>query len=136
MYCLEFLEANLDWLEERLRALQGYYFIFDCPGQAELYTHHTSFFKIVQALQKRLDFRLASVHLVDAHYCSDPTKFIAAALLSLTAMIRLELPHVNVLSKLDLVKAYGQPGECSEECGRPSDSRVEIGGTRAWGQLG
>lgn len=109
MYCLEFLEANLDWLEEKLVALKGHYFIFDCPGQAELYTHHTSFAKIMQHLQKKLDFRLASVHLVDAHYCSDGSKYISAALLSLTAMIRLELSHVNVLSKLDLVAAYGQP---------------------------
>lgn len=111
MYCLEFLEANLDWLEERLRSLPGHYFIFDCPGQAELYTHHESFARIVAALGKRLDLRLCAVHLVDAHYVSDPTKYIAAALMSLTAMIRLELPHINVLSKLDLVAAYGQPGE-------------------------
>lgn len=32
--------------------------------------------------------------------CSDAGKFIAAALVSLTTMIRLELPHVNVLSKV------------------------------------
>ena len=50
-----------------------------------------------------------AVHLVDAHHCSDPGKFISAALLSLTAMIRLELPHVNVLSKIDMLDAYGSP---------------------------
>jgi hypothetical protein len=48
-----------------------------------------------------------AVHLVDASHCGDPAKFIAAALLSLTAMIRLELPHVNVLSKVDLLAQQG-----------------------------
>lgn len=54
MYCLEYLEKNLDWLEERLADYRdaGYYFLFDCPGQAELYTHHESFFKIVHRLLK------------------------------------------------------------------------------------
>jgi hypothetical protein len=51
------------------------------------------------------------VHLVDAHHCTDPAKFIAAVLLSLTAMIRLEAPAVHVLSKLDMLEggAYGRP---------------------------
>jgi hypothetical protein len=57
MYCLEYLEANLDWLEERLAGFPGYYVLFDCPGQAELYTHHASFFRIVRRLQK-LEYRV------------------------------------------------------------------------------
>ena len=52
--------------------------------------------------------RLAAVELVDAHLCSDAGKFLAALLLSLSSMMHLELPHVNVLSKADLVEAYGE----------------------------
>lgn len=52
--------------------------------------------------------RLAAVELVDAHLCSDGGKFLAALLLSLASMLHLELPHINVLSKADLVEAYGQ----------------------------
>jgi hypothetical protein len=40
------------------------------------------------------------VHLVDAHLASDPSKYLAALLLALGAMLHLELPHVNVLSKV------------------------------------
>jgi hypothetical protein len=57
MFCLEYLEQNLDWLEDELSRLRGHYLLIDCPGQAELYTHHSSFFKIVQRLQS-LDFRV------------------------------------------------------------------------------
>ncbi len=38
---------------------------------------------------------------------SDAGKFISAALISLTTMVRLELPHVNVLSKVDLIESGG-----------------------------
>ena len=34
------------------------------------------------------DFRLAAVHLVDSHYCSDPAKFISVCLTSLTTMLQ------------------------------------------------
>lgn len=35
VYCMEFLESNLDWLAARLEPLEaeGAYFVFDCPGQ-------------------------------------------------------------------------------------------------------
>lgn len=81
--------------------------------------------------------QVAAVHLVDAHHCSDPAKFISVLLVSLSTMVRalvpcvrgavvsnrvravcvrvpacvqchLELPHVNVLSKVDLVQQFGQ----------------------------
>ncbi|XP_015772111.1 PREDICTED: GPN-loop GTPase 2-like [Acropora digitifera] len=107
IYCMEYLEKNIDWFEAKLKELSGYYFLFDCPGQVELYTHHRSVRNVVRQLEKR-DFRLTAVHLVDAHHCSDPTKFISVLLTSLSTMIHIELPHVNVLSKIDLVEQYGK----------------------------
>jgi hypothetical protein len=38
-------------------------------------------------------------------------RYLAALLLSLGAMLHLELPHVNVLSKVDLLRSYGPLGE-------------------------
>lgn len=34
-------------------------------------------------------------------------------MLSLRAMLHLELPHINVLSKIDLIQRYGDLGECT-----------------------
>ena len=53
------------------------------------------------------------MHLVDAHLCSDPGKYISALLLSLSTMIHLELPHINenyVEFKIDLIENYGKLG--------------------------
>ena len=40
LYCLEYLEANLDWLEIELFKLRVDYVVFDLPGQVELSTDH------------------------------------------------------------------------------------------------
>lgn len=52
--------------------------------------------------------QLAAVHLSDAHYITDASKFISVVLLALRAMMQLEMPHVNVLSKIDLLSTYGK----------------------------
>ncbi|KAJ2158567.1 hypothetical protein GGF46_003686 [Coemansia sp. RSA 552] len=110
VYCIEYLEKNMGWLMDQLRPLadDGCYFIFDCPGQVELYTHNESIKTVVRELERKHDYRLACVHLVDASYCTDAARFISVLLLSLTTMTMLEMPHVNVLSKIDLL---GQMGE-------------------------
>jgi len=109
IYCMEFLEKNYDKFEEKLWNYQkeGYYFIFDCPGQVELYTHHDSMKNILQKLLRK-DFRLVALHLVDSHYCSDASKFVSVLLTSLSTMLQIELPHINVLSKMDLIEKYGK----------------------------
>ncbi|KAF7797362.1 hypothetical protein EIP86_008557 [Pleurotus ostreatoroseus] len=107
LYCMEYLEANYDWLEDRLKELgPDVYILFDLPGQVELSTNHESVKRIVQKLTKS-GFRLAAVHLCDAHYVTDASKYISVLMLSLRAMLHLELPHVNVLSKVDLIQQYG-----------------------------
>ncbi|CAH1797002.1 unnamed protein product [Owenia fusiformis] len=107
IYCIEYLEKNMDWLKLQLDQFKDCYLLFDCPGQVELYTHHNSVKNIFQQLTK-WDFRLCSVHLVDSHYCSEPGKFISVLLTSLNTMLQIELPHVNVLSKADLIENYGK----------------------------
>ncbi|XP_030074309.1 GPN-loop GTPase 2 [Microcaecilia unicolor] len=107
IYCMEYLEANFDWLQEKLSKFKDHYFLFDCPGQVELYTHQASL-KNIFAQLSRWNFRLAAVHLVDSHYCTDPAKFISVLCTSLSTMLHVELPHVNVLSKMDLIEQFGR----------------------------
>lgn len=63
--------------------------------------------------------QLCCVNLVDAQFCTDGARFLSACLVSLLTMTRLELPHVNVLSKVDLLRSYGPLGEplrCAVSC--------------------
>ncbi|KAK4054369.1 hypothetical protein OIO90_003602 [Microbotryomycetes sp. JL221] len=119
LYCLEYLEANIDWLENELDKVmraKGWtedkandaFVVFDTPGQVELSTDHGSLKRIVDRLQKKGGWRLAAVHLLDAHHILDAGKYVALLLLSLRTMLQLELPHVNVLSKIDLLATAGE----------------------------
>ncbi|XP_044764850.1 GPN-loop GTPase 2 [Coccinella septempunctata] len=104
MYCMEYLEENFDWLLNQLSSIKNCYLIFDMPGQVELYTHHSSIKNVCEKLQN-LNYNLCCVHMVDSHYCSDAPKFISTLLLSLSTMLHIGIPHVNVLSKADILKA-------------------------------
>lgn len=107
IYCMEYLEKNLDWLKDKLEGLKGKYLLFDLPGQVELYTNHECIRNIGQQFEK-WHYRLTAVHLVDSHHCADASKFVAVLLVTLSTMMKLEMPHVNVLSKIDLVEKHGE----------------------------
>ncbi|CAE7368142.1 GPN2, partial [Symbiodinium sp. KB8] len=107
LYAMEYIEVNIDWLITRIRQVTADtaipYVFFDSPGQVELYTHNDVMTKITQQLTKALDLRLVAVHLIDSTLCVDVYRYISAVMLSLSAMMQLELPHINVLSKIDMV---------------------------------
>lgn len=104
VYCMEHLEANLDdWLAEELENyLDDDYLVFDCPGQIELFTHVPVLRNFAEHL-KRKNFNVCAVYLLDSQFMTDVTKYISGCMASLSAMVQLELPHVNILSKMDLV---------------------------------
>ncbi|KAK4550984.1 hypothetical protein RGQ29_032640 [Quercus rubra] len=100
-----FSELYLSKLEPLLK---DHYLLFDFPGQVELFFIHSNAKTVIMKLIKKLNLRLTAVHLVDAHLCSDPGKYVSALLLTLSTMLHLELPHINVLSKIDLIENYGK----------------------------
>ena len=56
------------------------------------------------------------MHLSDAHNVTDTANYISVLLLSLRTMLQLGLPHVNVLSKIDLISQYGELGTLRSGC--------------------
>ena len=56
------------------------------------------------------------MHLSDAHNVTDAANYISVLLLSLRTMLQLGLPHVNVLSKIDLISQYGELGTLRSGC--------------------
>ncbi|KAL0909861.1 hypothetical protein M5K25_020768 [Dendrobium thyrsiflorum] len=54
---------------------RDHYFLFDFPGQVELFFLHSNAKKVIWKLIRELDLRLTAVHLVDAHLCCDPGKY-------------------------------------------------------------
>ena len=49
-------------------------------------------------------YTICGVHLMDSLFLDDPAKLIAGVMCSLSVMIQMELPHINVLTKCDLME--------------------------------
>ena len=105
VFCWEFLLENMDWLQKEMQGqvedaeIDDDYILFDCPGQIELYTHMKCVRQFVEILQHQWNFRICGVFLIDSQFMVDGSKFLSGSMAALSAMINLELPHVNILSK-------------------------------------
>jgi len=106
IYCFEFLRDNLDWLTDPLEEITDeYLIIFDMPGQIELYTHVPILPGLVRTLMRgSLNINMCAAYLLEATFIIDRPKFFSGTLSAMSAMMMLEMPHVNVLSKMDLIK--------------------------------
>nr|POF14935.1 gpn-loop gtpase 3 [Quercus suber] len=106
IYCFEFLLENLDFLTDPLEDVgEEYLIIIDMPGQIELYTHVPIVPNLIRALTRgSLNISMCAAYLLESNFIIDRSKFFSGTLSAMSAMLMLELPHVNVLSKMDLVK--------------------------------
>ncbi|KAI4733940.1 hypothetical protein E4T50_15509 [Aureobasidium sp. EXF-12298] len=106
IYCFEFLLENMDFITDPLEEVgEEYLIIIDMPGQIELYTHVPILPTLVKSLTRgSLNVNLCAAYLLEATFVVDRAKFFAGTLSAMSAMLMLEVPHVNILSKMDLVK--------------------------------
>eukprot|EP01070_Trichotokara_eunicae_P003751 Trichotokara_eunicae@DN3558_c0_g2_i3.p1 len=126
VFAMEYIVENMGDLEEILneQAADDDYVLFDCPGQIEVYTH----LNIMRSLcdeMKNWDFRVAAMYCMDVSFLWESTKFLAGTLSALSAMINLELPHLNVITKCDLVEDESKLEELLER--DPDDVVREFG---------
>ena len=101
VYALDYFASHLSsFLQQRLDSYSDDYLLFDCPGQIELYTHLDTFQLISRYLQRE-GYAIVAVYLVDSLFVTDASRLIAGAMMCLSVMTQLELPHINVLTKCD-----------------------------------
>ncbi|RNF09467.1 cytoplasmic protein [Trypanosoma rangeli] len=128
VFCATVMERNMDWIcrkieeavERRLHDIastvtshaasgglsstRAPYLVVDCPGQVEFYVGSSVMHTLFRMLAKQLSCSLCTVHLVDAAVSTrDVATYVSSCLLSITTMIDHELPHVNVMSKWDML---------------------------------
>jgi len=116
VYCFEYslgqpsltnryLVNNLDWLDEQIGGYDNDYLLIDLPGQIELYTHHAEILPpLLNHLRNNHGYAICATYLLESQFVLQPEKFFAGSLSAMSAMIMLECAHINVLSKIDLVK--------------------------------
>jgi GPN-loop GTPase len=85
--------------------------IKNLQGQIELYTHIPVLPSLVRLLSgPRFDFRVCKVHLQESQFVQDSSKFFSGILSAMSSMIAMEVPTVNLMSKMDLVKTKKSEG--------------------------
>lgn len=97
---IEFLLSESEWLEDILG--DDDYVIFDCPGQIELYTHLDVMYNFIQKL-KSVGCHICTVYTMDSMLLLDVSKYITSLMIATSVMVRLESPHVTVLTKYDML---------------------------------
>lgn len=58
--------------------------------------------QIVDTL-RNWNFNLCAIFTVDSQFMIEASKFVSGVLSALSTMITLEIPHVNVMTKIDLL---------------------------------
>lgn len=102
IYALEYLLGEgAEWLQEDLGEFQDEFLIIDCPGQIEIYTHFDIMPRIMEFFL-RADYRVCAVYLMESQWLDDPAKFFAGILNATAAMLQLGVPHLSLISKMDL----------------------------------
>eukprot|EP01118_Nematostelium_gracile_P004260 TRINITY_DN14996_c0_g1_i1.p1 TRINITY_DN14996_c0_g1~~TRINITY_DN14996_c0_g1_i1.p1 ORF type:complete len:280 (+),score=59.30 TRINITY_DN14996_c0_g1_i1:80-919(+) len=103
---MQFLIDNMEWFKDQLGDYEDDYLFIDCPGQIELYTHMDIIQRFVRVLQNEMGYGVCAVYLLDSNFITDSAKYVSGTLMCLSAMICLEIPHINIMSKMDLVAGY------------------------------
>jgi len=107
VFCMEHLVENLDWLQDELGDQDDEYYLFDCPGQIELYTHLNVMCRVIESLQT-WNFNVCGIFLLDANFMIEGSKFLSGATAAMSTMVNLEVPHMNLLTKMDLLSHAGR----------------------------
>lgn len=80
--------------------------------------------QLVDHLQAR-DFRICGVFIIDSQFMVEPSKFVSGLLSALSAMVTLEITHVNVMTKLDILSKSARK-RLDEWVGCISSSKVKL----------
>lgn len=101
---MEYLIENIDeFLKDIGDFAEDSFFLFDCPGQIELYSHLDVMTRLTKAIQNA-GYNMCSMYCADGTFINEPSKYLSACLTSVATMTQLTLPHINVLTKCDRVQ--------------------------------
>ena len=101
--CLDLMVDDDDFLRHCFSNFGEEIIYVDCPGQIEVYLCSDAMSSFIKILQNE-GYSLCVAFLVDSQCTNSSSKFLSVALSSLSAMLTLELPHVNILTKMDSFK--------------------------------
>jgi GPN-loop GTPase len=101
IFASDLIATKLDDIQEEMDSFDAQLVLVDTPGQIELFAFRESGPYLAKEL--KADSK-AVLFLIDSLVASTPTNFLSLLLLSTSVQLRMELPHLQILSKTDLSK--------------------------------
>jgi GTPase SAR1 family protein len=101
IFANDLIASKLATIQEEMESTNADFAIVDTPGQIELFAFRDSGPYIARGLQGESKVLL---FLMDAVVASTPANFLSLLLLSISVQLRMEMPQLQVLSKVDLAK--------------------------------
>jgi GTPase SAR1 family protein len=95
----DILVTKIDDIKQEIEGFNADYIIVDTVGQMEVFAYRSSGLLFVTALSSKS----VVVHLIDALLAKTPASFVSMVLLGASLKIRFPVPHITVLSKIDLI---------------------------------
>jgi len=117
--CADMLALNTSDIKKSIESFKADYVLMDTPGQLELFVFREAGKYIIQFLNPE---RSIIAYLVDYALAKTATGFVSQLLLSISTNFRLGYPHINILSKADMLT-----DEELELVTRWSDTPEELG---------
>ncbi|GMH90142.1 hypothetical protein TL16_g11675, partial [Triparma laevis f. inornata] len=128
-WCFEYIAHNAEEVMKRVKESVikkerekieriACYLIVDFPGQVESESSSTILSHLTKPIQKggHIGLNVVNVNLVDSTSIFDAGRFISTCLTTLMSCIRLSLPVVNVLTKVDLLRNHvEESGEYADD---------------------
>jgi GTPase SAR1 family protein len=107
MKSLQLCSNDVNWINDHIAGFNNESILVDCPGQIELYVHDDSIQNIMNIF-KQNHYSIISLYLIDSTFIIDDVKFKCSMLNALSAMFMFSTPHINILTKMDLVPHIDQ----------------------------
>jgi len=96
----DLIASKIDDIQSEIDQVNPDYLIVDTPGQIELFAYRNSGPFFIENLNSE---EKAQIFLYDGALVTSPINFVSIALLATSIKLRLDLPTINVLTKIDLV---------------------------------
>lgn len=96
----DLIASKIDTIQEQVYNVNPDYLIVDTPGQIELFAYRSSGPFLVQNITNE---EKVCIFLYDGALVNTPINFVSISLLVTSIKLRLNLPTINVLTKLDLI---------------------------------
>lgn len=128
---IDMLLMNIEDIKEEIWSYKTNYVIIDTPGQMEIFAFRQTGPLVLKAIIG--DARSVGLFLIDSTYAIQPSNLLSALLLASSTYVRLKIPLINALTKIDLLESNAlsrvlemidDPDQLSAEIASEKDARL------------